>query len=379
MSELRRKILLESKKIVIKIGSNILVDSTQGGVNTGWIENFTKSVAQLKKAGKEVVIVSSGAVGTGMAVLGYDTKPEAMEVKQACAAVGQIDLMYAYRQSFAQLGIASAQILLSADDFRDRQRYKNLQSTLKALLAHQVVPVINENDSVVVNEIKVGDNDKLSSDVALFWDADLLLIFTDEDGLYEENPKTNPQARLLQYVPEIDAKIMDMAGKPGQTGSAVSTGGMHSKLVAIKAATQGGCNAFLANGAKISPHQVVLEGGRGTFFAGAANPLNHRKRWLSLVSTPKGKVVIDPGAVKALRKKHSSLLPVGVVQVKGNFDAKELIEVTDTSGNSVARGLSSLGSEKLKLVMGQNTRDIGCRFGDDIPTELIHKNDLMLL
>jgi len=230
MSELRKKVLGEAKRIVIKIGSRILVDSEHGGVRTRFIQQLATSVATLVENGKEVVIVTSGAVGTGMAILGYAQKPSVMAEKQACAAVGQIDLMYAYREMFRWVGLVTGQILLSADDFRDRTRYKNLQNTLKAMLARKIVPIVNENDSVAVAEIKVGDNDKLSSDVALFLDADLLLVFTDEDGLFDANPKTNPDARLLRLVPEITPEIMALAGKPGEAGSAVSTGGMRSKL-----------------------------------------------------------------------------------------------------------------------------------------------------
>ncbi|HSQ42973.1 MAG TPA: glutamate 5-kinase, partial [Fibrobacteraceae bacterium] len=313
MSELRQKIFGEARRIVIKIGSRILVDASGGGVRNKWMLDFAKSVAKIREAGKEVVVVSSGAVGTGMAVLGYTTKPDNIAEKQACAAVGQIDLMHAYRESFQHQNLVTSQILLTAEDFRDRSRYKNLQNTLKTLLAKGVVPVINENDSVAIAEIKVGDNDKLSSDVALFLDADLLLLFTDEDGLFDANPKTHPDARLLHFVPEITLDIMAMAGEPGETGSAISTGGMRSKLEAIRAVTRSGCNAFLANGMKFMPHQILLDDAPGTLFAGSAHKLNSRQRWLSLVSTPKGTLVVDNGAANAVRLQHSSILPVGVV------------------------------------------------------------------
>jgi glutamate 5-kinase len=379
MSELRKKILGETRRLVVKIGSRVLVDSEHGGVRAPWIAGFTESVAKLRAAGKEVVVVTSGAVGTGMAVLGYATKPANIAEKQACAAVGQIDLMHTYREMFQRQGLVAGQILLTADDFRDRARYKNLQNTLNALLAKGVIPVINENDSVAVAEIKVGDNDKLSSDVALFLDADLLLLFTDEDGLFDANPKTHPGARLLQFVPEISAEIMAMAGKVGEAGSAVSTGGMRSKLDAIKAVTKSGCNAFLANGMKTLPHEVVLGDAVGTLFAGAKRKLNSRSRWLSFVSTPKGVLQLDAGAARAVREKHSSVLPVGVTAISGRFREGDLVEVRDPEGNSLARGISLFDAATLKLVLGQKTATVKTRLGADAPEMVIHKNDMVLL
>ncbi len=379
MSELRTKILGETRRVVVKIGSRILVDSEKGGVRTAWIERFCASIAKLRESGKDVVVVTSGAVGTGMAVLGYDRKPDNIAEKQACAAVGQIDLMHTYREMFRRQGLVAGQILLTAEDFRDRARYKNLQNTLKALLAKGVIPVINENDSVAVAEIKVGDNDKLSSDVALFLDADLLLLFTDEDGLFDSNPKTNPQARLLQFVPEITSEIMSMAGKPGEAGSAVSTGGMRSKLEAIRAVTRSGSNAFLANGMKVMPHQAILEGAQGTLFTGAKSKLNSRKRWLSYVSSPKGVLVVDAGGAKALREKHSSLLPVGVQSLQGRFTVGDLVEVRTAEGERLARGVSQFDAANLKLVLGCKTAQVKSRLGADAPEEVLHKNDMVLL
>ena len=378
MSELRTKILTEAKRIVVKIGSRILVDSEHGGVRTRYIQKLADSVACLMEHGKEVVIVTSGAVGTGMAELGYAEKPKVMAEKQACAAVGQIDLMYAYREMFRWVQLSCGQILLSADDFRDRTRYKNLQNTIKTMLAKKIVPIINENDSLAVAEIKVGDNDKLSSDVALFLDADLLLIFTDEDGLFDDNPKKNSKARLLRFIPEITPAVLALAGAPGETGSAVSTGGMRSKLEAIRAVVNSGANAFLANGMKVLPHEVLFENALGTLFAGKKQKMNSRRRWLSFVSTPKGSVIVDKGGVKALQKNHSSLLPVGVIQVGKHFDAGDLIEILDESGNRIARGIAQYGSDNLNLVLGKKTPMVREILGSDIPEELVHKNDLVL-
>jgi len=367
MSDLRKNLLAESGRIVIKLGSKILVDADSNGVDLGFIRKFAKSVAILQRAGKEIAIVSSGAVGTGMARLGYTKKPKNIADKQVCAAVGQIDLMHAYRNAFEKEGITVGQILLSAEDFRDRSRYKNLQNTFSSMLKHKVIPIINENDSVATAEIKVGDNDKLSSDVALFWNADLLLLFTDEDGLFDSNPKTNPKAMLLNLVPEITQEILNLAGKPGNAGSAVSTGGMHSKIEAVKATARSGCNAFLANGTKILPNEVLFENATGTLFLGNAKKLGSRKKWLSFVSTPKGSITIDDGGVNAIRKKNASILPVGVESVNGHFSAKDLIDVKDSKGNKIARGISRFDSENLRKILRTKNQK-----------EAIHKNDLVV-
>jgi len=367
MSDLRKNLLAETKRIVIKIGSKVLVDAGNKGVNLKFIEKLAESAAVLRSAGKEIAIVSSGAVGTGMARLGYSKKPENIADKQVCAAVGQIDLMHDYRDAFAKKNITVGQILLSADDFRDRNRYKNLQNMLSSMHKHGIMPIINENDSIVVAEIKVGDNDKLSSDVALFWNADLLLLFTDEDGLFDSNPKTNPNARLLNFVPEINAEVLKLAGKPDRAGSAVGTGGMYSKLEAVKAAVRSGCNAFLANGTKVLPHEVLLENAVGTLFLGNAKKLASRKKWLSFVSTPKGSITIDDGGVNAIRNKNASILPVGITSVSGKFDEKDLIDVKDLKGNKVARGISRFDSDELRKVARVKNQK-----------EAIHKNDLVV-
>ncbi|MCI6874090.1 MULTISPECIES: glutamate 5-kinase [Hallerella] len=379
MSELRRNILGEAKRIVIKIGSRILVDSVRGGVRTSFIQKFAHSVAKLVEDGKEVIVVTSGAVGTGMAILGYDEKPKVLAEKQACAAVGQIDLMYVYREMFLGNGIAVGQILLSADDFRDRVRYKNLQNTLKTMISKKIIPLINENDSLVVKELNgIGDNDKLSSDVALFFDADLLVVFTDEDGLFDDNPKKNPKARLLRFVPEITPDIIALTGKPGENGSAVSTGGMRSKVESIRAVVKSGCNAFLANGMKVLPHEIIYGDAVGTLFIGSHKKLGSRKRWLSFVSTPSGSVVVDDGCAEALRKKHSSLLPVGVVAVQKQFKAGDLIEVLSQQGERLARGIAQLDSANVQLVLQKKTAQVRSILGEDSPEEVIHKNDLVV-
>lgn len=379
MSELRRNILGEAKRIVVKIGSRILVDSAKGGVRIPYIQKLAKSVAKLVQNGKEVIIVTSGAVGTGMSFLGYSEKPKVLAEKQACAAVGQIHLMRVYQEMFLKEGLPVGQILLSADDFRDRVRYRNMQNTLHTMIEKGIVPLINENDSLAVRELNaIGDNDKLSSDVALFFDADLLLIFTDEDGLFDDNPKKNPNARLLRFVPEITPEILALTGKPGEAGSAVSTGGMRSKVESIRAVVKSGCNAFLANGMKVLPDEIVLGDADGTLFIGSHKKLESRKRWLSFVSTPEGSIVVDEGCVLAMRKKHSSVLPVGVVAVRRPFATGDLIEVLSERGERIARGIAQLDSANVKLVLRQKTEKVRTILGKKSPEEVIHKNDLVV-
>ena len=378
MKELRKELLSNVRRMVVKLGSRLLVDSENGGVNVRTISRMMGSIAKLREKGVEVVVVTSGAVGSGMAQLGLKTKPEAMSDRQACAAIGQAQLMLAYENAAKRHGLRVGQILCSADDFRERVRYKNIKATVDSLLRMGAIPVINENDTVAFAEIKVGDNDKLSSDVALFLDADLLLIFTDEDGLFDDNPKKNPNARLLRFVPEITPAILALAGKPGETGSAVSTGGMRSKLEAIRNVTKSGSNAFLANGMKVLPHQVIFGNATGTLFAGSKKKLNSRQRWLSFITTPRGSVIVDAGGSKALREKHSSLLPVGVIAVQKHFDKGDLIEVLDEQKNPVARGVAGFDSETLKLVLRKKTPQVHEILGKDVPDELIHKNDLVV-
>jgi len=378
MSETHKQTLKNIKKVMLKIGSNILVDSKQGAVNKRFIEALAASIKNIED--KEIVIVTSGAVGAGMLKLGYKEKPSVIPEKQTCASVGQIELMHVYSQAFANENITVGQVLLSAEDFRHRDRYKNLQNMIHLMLSKKIIPIINENDSVATAEIKVGDNDKLSSDVALFLDADLLLLFTDEDGLFDDNPKINPKAKLIPLVSKIDESILSLAGDPNSTGSAVSTGGMYSKLKAIKAVVESGCHAFLANGRRVLPHSVFLdESTVGTFFMASHKRLSSRKRWLTFVSSPKGSLVVDAGGIRALKNTHSSLLPVGILSVVHQFDAGDLVNVLDESGNLVARGITKYDSETLRLLLRKKTYEIHALLGDKAPEEVIHKNDLVLL
>ncbi|MBR5161787.1 MAG: glutamate 5-kinase, partial [Thermoguttaceae bacterium] len=277
VSPLRQEVIVASKTIVVKVGSRCLTDANRH-LDHQQIKNLVDQLYEIILTGRRVILVSSGAVAAGMDRLMLTSRPKDLGRLQAVAAVGQSALIEAYNRYLAPYNIPAAQALLTNDDMKNRTRYLNMRNTLNAALDFQTLPIINENDSLAVAEIKVGDNDKLSSDVALFLDADLLLIFTDEDGLFDDNPKKNPNARLLNFVPEITPAILALAGKPGEAGSAVSTGGMRSKLEAIRNVTKSGANAFLASGMKVLPHQVFFENATGTLFAGSKKKLNSRQR-----------------------------------------------------------------------------------------------------
>jgi glutamate 5-kinase len=376
MSELRVKIVGQVKRIVIKLGSRLLVDMEKGGTRTALVSKFAGSVAKLRAQGVEVVIVTSGAVGSGMAALGFAEKPAEIGLKQACAATGQVLLMHAWRSAFQRHGLEVGQILCSADDFRERTRYKNISTAVSSLLKLGVVPVINENDSVAIAEIKVGDNDKLSADVSQFLKADLLIIFTDEDGLFDKNPKEHADARLLSLVTEVTPEVERLAGSKG---SGISTGGMITKIQAMKQVTQAGCAAVLASGFKVLPHQVIEGKEVGTLFLPAAQKLNSRSRWLTFVSTPKGRVTIDAGAESALLLKGRSLLPVGVAKVEGRFHAGDIVELRNAEGKPLARGIAAWGSDTLRRVKGMKTPEARALLGAGQADEFVHRNNRVVL
>lgn len=376
MNAVRRELFSKVNRIVIKLGSRLLVDLEGNGVNRRTITRMVGSIAKLRQEGKEVVLVTSGAVGNGMALLGLSKKPDHVSDKQACAAIGQTQLMMAYQKVAQRHGFHVGQILCSADDFRDRTRYKNIKETVEALLRLGAVPVINENDSVAITEIKVGDNDKLSADVSQFLGADLLIIFTDEEGLFDKNPKEHSDATLIRLVHQIDQSIERLAGG---LGSAISTGGMATKIAAAKQATEVGCAVVLASGFKVLPHWVVAGRNYGTLFMPAEKKSGSRHRWIRLISNPKGKVVVDSGAVAALVKKGRSLLPVGIVKVEGRFAAGEIIEVRSSDGRAIARGIASWDSETVKRLQGLKSAEVKPLLGAGRPEEVIHRNNLALL
>ena len=377
MSELRQKYLKNAKKVVVKVGSRLLVDSESNCIRTKFVTKLAASIAKIQESGKQVVLVSSGAVGAGMAALNLAKRPKSMGKVQACASVGQLKLMHHYEAAFKKKNMQVGQVLVSADDFRSRKRYSNICSTVDSLLKLGVVPIINENDSVAIEEIKVGDNDKLSADVTQFLDADLLMIFTDEDGLYNKNPKEHSDAVLVNLVHKVNQDIFALAGD--KKGSEISTGGMQTKLEAIQQATQTGCMAILANGFNHLPHDVLLGKDIGTLFLASSKKVSSRNKWISRVSTPKGKVILDEGASLAIGTRNASLLAVGVTKVIGDFSRGDFVEILGPRRQKIARGLINYRTSEVQSLLGKSTQEIEKIMGKKAPKELVHRNNLVVL
>ena len=355
MSELRKQSIAETRRLVIKVGSKLLVHlhskgQSKWGVNKEYIQSLAKSIVALRKEGMEVVLVSSGAVGAGMSELKMEQRPKEIETRQACASVGQVKLMHTYEKAFREFDVHVGQVLVGADDFRNRERYLNIHSTVNALLNLGCVPIVNENDTVAVEEIKVGDNDKLSADITQFLDAQMLMIFTDEDGLYDKNPKTNPDALVLSEVERIDDNILNLA--EGGRGSEISTGGMQTKLEALRQVTESGCAAILANGTKVLPDEIVQGSNAGSFFVPRKERMPSKDRWLSFVSTPAGVITVDQGAQNALQQDGSSLLVMGISKIEGHFRSGDLVAIQTPTGVEVARGAANSESGVLKELLG---------------------------
>ena len=381
MTEIEQKIRSEHldgvKRLVIKVGSKLLVSkhSHRLGVNQEFITELSKSISLIRAKGIEVVLVSSGSVGVGMSVQEYEQRPKDLGIVQACASMGQVLLMEAYHKACIPLEINIGQVLLSADDFRNRDRYNNISTTVESLLEIGALPIINENDTVAVEEIKVGDNDKLSADVAQFLNADLLMIFTDEKGLYDTNPKTNPDAKIIKVVHEITDDVLDLA--EGDKGSEVSTGGMQTKLEALRQATSAGCAALLAHGFEVLPHEILEGKDDGSFFVASDETVKDRDKWLGFVSSPSGWVEIDAGAQKALEDGGTSLLLMGVRGVEGYFRSGELLEIKNADGEMVARGQSNHDAATLTELIALPKAER--KKLDNKMRVVVHRNNLVMI
>jgi glutamate 5-kinase len=364
------------KRLVVKIGSNILADGKEG-LDTKRISSIARDVSGVHEAGYDVVIVSSGAVAAGMRKLGLREKPRDIKLKQAAAAVGQSNLMWAYERSFGDYGKKVAQVLLTREDFSDRKRYINSKNTLMTLLSYKVIPVINENDTVSTEEIKFGDNDYLASLVAGIIESDRLVILSDVEGLYTADPRFSSDARLLEYVDEITPGIEEMAGG---AGSIVGTGGMYSKILAAKRAVSHGIAVHIISGRKEGLLESVLKGKPcGTLFKPKEERLSSRKGWIAYGSRSKGNLVIDEGAVKALIDGGKSLLPSGIVSVEGDFDTGDAVYCIDIKGGRVAKGLTNYSSAEVRRIRGKRTSEIEKILGYKYSDEAIHRDNLVLL
>ncbi|HTR82745.1 MAG TPA: glutamate 5-kinase [Bacteroidota bacterium] len=363
------------KKIVIKIGTNLLTDKTEG-LHTERIEQIAQNVSALHSRGYDVVIVSSGAIGAGVGLLRLAERPRTIPEKQAVAAIGQPILMEAYEHAFRKEHCTIAQILLTKDDFVNRSRYINIKNTFSALFDKGVVPIVNENDSVAVEEIKLGDNDNLSALVATLVEAGILIILSDVDGLYSDDPARNSDARLIPVVEKISPQIEKLA--KGRKND-LSTGGMITKIQAARRCTSSGIAVVIANGTRPNVIADISVGKRvGTLFLPAEDKLNVRQKWIGFVSDAKGTVAIDDGAKTALIKKQKSLLPSGIIDVRGEFKRGDTISVVDMKGIEIARGVAGYSSTDLGKIKGKKTAEIQKILNRQGNEEVIHRNDLVM-
>ncbi len=363
-------------RLVVKIGSNLLTDK-MGRINQRRIHSFAKEISELTDKGIEVVMVSSGAIASGMKKLGLKSKPKEIRKKQATAAVGQPLLMWMYEQYFYRYRKNIAQILLTRDDLSDRERYINAKNTILTLLEMKVVPIINENDTVATDEIKFGDNDQLAALVSGLIEANHLIILSDVKGLYNSDPKNDPSARIIKHVKEFSKEI-EMLAKPTSTG--FGTGGMYSKVLAAKKATSFGIPVHIVSGRNYGNIKAVLEGKEiGTYFEPVKERVTSRKGWIAYATRAKGNIYIDEGAVKALIKNGKSLLPSGIKKVDGEFDVGDAVYCIDEKGERIAKGLVNYSSCEIKLIKGKKSSEIEKILGYKYSDEVIHRDNLVIL
>jgi len=362
--------------LVVKVGSSLVTNEGRG-LDAAAIARLAAQVAALGKLGKQTIIVSSGAIAEGMQRLGWKKRPHAMHELQAAAAVGQMGLAQCYESCFRDHGLKSAQVLLTHADMADRQRYLNARSTLRTLLALGVVPVINENDTVVTDEIKLGDNDTLGAMVTNLVEADALIILTDQAGLFDADPRKSKTAKLLETADALDPRLESLAGG---TGSALAKGGMLTKVLAARRAARSGAHTVIAAGAEPDVLVRLAKGERiGTLLTAQTVPLAARKQWLADHLNVAGRVRLDAGAVKALTRDGKSLLPIGVTEVTGEFERGEVVACLDPAGREVARGLANYSSSEARQIIRKPSGEIEAILGYVDAPELIHRDNLVLL
>lgn len=376
-NEVSREALQKAKRIVIKVGTSTITYAN-GKRNFSQIDRLAREISDLQNQGKEMILVTSGAVAVGVDRMGLPGKPKTIPGKQAAAAVGQGVLMHTYEKFFADYGQIVAQVLITKTEAIDRHRYTNTRNTFMELMRQRVIPIVNENDVVALDELKIGDNDNMSALVAGIVDADLVIILSDVDGLYTANPQTHPDAvivpEVVEFTPEIEASA-------GGVGSARGTGGMATKIQAAKAATSSGIHLVIASGTEKNAITRVLQGEElGTLFVSRENRLQFRKRWLAFGAKIAGSIVVDDGCAKAIRKAGGcSILPAGVFAVQGEFLPGSTVSVIDKDAHELARGLVHYSSAELEQIKGCNSGEIANILGHKNFDEVIHRDDLVIL
>lgn len=366
--------LATGRRVVVKIGSALLVDDQHGTVHRHWLETLAEDLAVCRGRGQELVVVSSGAIALGRRPLGLSDGDLRLEEKQAAAATGMVRLAHAYQEILEKHGMTVAQVLLTLDDSENRRRYINARNTLEALLRAGAVPLINENDTVATDEIRFGDNDRLAARVAAMIGADTLVLLSNVDGLYTADPLTDKDARLIPEVRDITPEIEALAG-PVATG--YGSGGMVTKLAAAKAALGAGCRMVIADGSALHPLKRIEDGAPCTWFLPSATPRTARKRWIAGTLRPAGTITVDDGALRALEK-GKSLLPAGVIAAEGDFQRGDAVIVKGPGGREVARGLTAYSAADARRIMGHKSGEIEGLLGYRGRDEMIHRDDLVL-
>ena len=365
----------DARRIIIKIGSTLLVDQEKGQIRSEWLKLLAEDIKSIRESGPEIIIVTSGAIAAGRRDLGLVTEELRFEESQAAAACGQVQLAHSYASALQASELIAAQILLTSDDMDNRRRYLNARNTITTLLKLGAIPVINENDTIATTEIRFGDNDRLAAGVAAMMAADvLILLSSDIDGLYTADPTSCEEAEWIPVVERITPAIEKMAGN---SPSIDSSGGMTTKIIAAKAATASGCSMVITSGKELRPLKKLFSGGRATWFLSNKSPVNARKHWIVSVLQPKGSLILDNGAVDALVKGRS-LLPAGVTKVNGDFDRGDAVTLLDIHNNELGRGLVAYSADDASKILGHKTTEIESILGYSGRDEMIHRDDLVL-
>ena len=367
--------LAEARRIVIKIGSALLINQNTGTVDHGWLAALAEDIFRLLDRGQEIVLVSSGAIALGRRHLGLSIGQLRLEESQAAAATGMVRLAHAYQQALVEHDLTVAQVLITLDDSENRGRYINARNTLETLIKLGAIPLINENDTVATDEIRFGDNDRLASRVAVMISADMLILLSQVDGLYDKDPTEHPDAC---HIPEVNDEITPaIQGMAGRSISYDGSGGMVTKLEAARIAMGAGTCMGIADGTRLHPLKGIEDGARCTWFTPSANPQTARKRWIAGALKPNGTIIIDEGAMNALVH-GKSLLPAGVTEIKGKFERGDAVIVTNTGGDELARGISAYSSDDARRIMGNKTSEIEAILGYRGRDEIVHRDDLVL-